>query len=566
MKKTLKLISIVLVITLALISYFTVVKAIDLTRTTGSLTINKYETGKTDSTGHYLPLQGVRFNIYKVSDTETSTSTPAGNYTATALTGSDGKANFSNLQLGRYLVVEDSAPVNVTDRVANFLVDIPATNATGTDILYDVEVEAKNETAYGTILLTKKNRNNEVMKGVTFILQKQDNSNWVDYPNSSSNSYTTNNDGQISLTGLPAGNYRFIETSLGTNNGYILDNKTAYEFNVSLDTNLATVVNPSSITVTNEMPTINKIITGIVKNTNSTNTIQDGTTSADTGDTVTYKVTVDVPNMVDRLATYQIADTMNTGLTFQATGFNIRGIGSTSANLVKDTDYTLSSTGNTWNVTFTKANIKQYSSLEITYNAIVNQNADVTSTGNINTAKLTYSNIVTTDYTNTANTNATLDIESSVNVYTGGFKLEKRENTSTGTLLSGAVFKLASSRQNAEAGTFIKDSNGNEITLTTVNGLAEYKGLTYGTYYLVEVQAPSYVESGTTKYYNLLNKPEQITINDSSYTGNPTIVLNRKKTILPNTGGLGTIILVILGAILMVLGFAFYIKNRKKNK
>ena len=566
MKKTLKLISIVLVITLALISYFTVVKAIDLTRTTGSLTINKYETGKTDSTGHYLPLQGVRFNIYKVSDTETSTSTPAGNYTATALTGSDGKANFSNLQLGRYLVVEDSAPVNVTDRVANFLVDIPATNATGTDILYDVEVEAKNETAYGTILLTKKNRNNEVMKGVTFILQKQDNSNWVDYPNSSSNSYTTNNDGQISLTGLPAGNYRFIETSLGTNNGYILDNKTAYEFNVSLDTNLATVVNPSSITVTNEMPTINKIITGIVKNTNSTNTMQDGTTSADTGDTVTYKVTVDVPNMVDRLATYQIADTMNTGLTFQATGFNIRGIGSTSANLVKDTDYTLSSTGNTWNVTFTKANIKQYSSLEITYNAIVNQNADVTSTGNINTAKLTYSNIVTTDYTNTANTNATIDIESSVNVYTGGFKLEKRENTSTGTLLSGAVFKLASSRQNAEAGTFIKDSTGNEITLTTVNGLAEYKGLTYGTYYLVEVQAPSYVESGTTKYYNLLNKPEQITINDSSYTGNPTIVLNRKKTILPNTGGLGTIILVILGAILMVLGFAFYIKNRKKNK
>ena len=257
MNKFYRLIITVLIGILALISCFTVVKAVDLSKTKGSLTITKYEKGKTDGTGNYLPLSGVTFNIYKVSDTETSTITPTSNYTATALTGNNGKANFPNLELGRYLVVEANAPANVTEKVANFLIDIPSTNAEGNDLIYDVEVEAKNETVYGTITLTKQNEKGEVMKGVTFILQKQDNSNWVDYPNSTSNSYNTNNNGQISLTGLSAGNYRFIETNLGTNNGYILDNQTAYEFNVSLGESSTTVVTPSNIIVKNEKPTIN---------------------------------------------------------------------------------------------------------------------------------------------------------------------------------------------------------------------------------------------------------------------------------------------------------------------
>lgn len=564
MNKFYRLIITVLIGILALISCFTVVKAVDLSKTKGSLTITKYEKGKTDGTGNYLPLSGVTFNIYKVSDTETSTITPTSNYTATALTGNNGKANFPNLELGRYLVVEANAPANVTEKVANFLIDIPSTNAEGNDFIYDVEVEAKNETVYGAITLTKQNEKGEVMKGVTFILQKQDNSNWVDYPNSTSNSYNTNNNGQISLTGLSAGNYRFIETNLGTNNGYILDNQTAYEFNVSLGESSTTVVTPSNIIVKNEKPTINKTITSITKNSNNTNTIQNGIISADKGDSISYKVIVDVPTRVDRLNTYQISDTMHIGLTFQSSGFNIKGIGSTSNDLVKDTDYTLSSTGNTWNLSFTKSSIKPYTTLEITYNAIANENMDVTNTGNINTAKLTYSNIVTKDYKNTDNTDTTLDLESSVNVYTGGFKLEKRENTVTGQLLSGAIFKLASSRENANSGNFIKDSNGNEITLTTVDGKAEYKGLTYGTYYLVEIQAPSYDDNGTTKYYDLLSKPEQITINENSYASNPIVVLNRKKTILPMTGGIGTLVFVISGIVLIFLGVFFYIKHQKE--
>lgn len=564
MKNTNKILIIVLSIILALSSYFTIVKAVDLSKTKGSLTITKYEKGKTDNSGNYVPLEGVTFNIYKVSETETSTDKPAGNYTATARTGSNGKATFPNLELGRYLVVEESAPANVTEKVKNFLVDIPSTNAVGNDILYDVEVEAKNETVYGSIILTKKNEKDEVMKGVTFILQKQNGTNWEDYPSSSSNSYNTNDNGQISLTGLPAGKFRFIETNLGTNNGYILDNQTAHEFTVALGENSTTVVTPESITVKNEKPTITKTLTSITKNSKNTNSITDGTTSADLGDAVSYKIVVDVPSTVERLATFKIEDTMHAGLTFQSSSFKVKGVGTTNKDLTKDTDYKLTSTNNTWNLTFTNANIKQYKTLEITYNAIVNQNIDVTSTGNINTVKLTYSNIVKKDYKNASNTDKTQETESSVKVYVGGLKIEKRETTRTGKLLSGAVFKIASSKANANSGTFIKDENGNEITLTTVDGKAEYKGLAYGTYYLVETQAPTYDDNGTTKYYNLLNKPEQITIGADTYTGAPIIIVNRKKTILPKTGGFGTALFTIAGLTLVVLGAVFYIKNRKE--
>ena len=559
-----KFILVILTLIIAMASYFTIANAVDLSKTKGSLTITKYEKGKKDNSGNYVPLEGVTFNIYKVSETETSTDKPAGNYTATARTGSDGKATFPNLDLGRYLVVEDSAPENVTEKVKNFLVDIPSTNAVGNDIVYDVEVEAKNETVYGSIILTKKNEKDEVMKGVTFILQKQNGANWEDYPSSSSNSYNTNDNGQIALTGLPAGKFRFVETNLGTNSGYILDNQTAHEFTVALGENSTTVVTPETITVKNEKPTITKTITSITKNSNNTNTITNGTTSADLADAVSYKIVVDVPSTVERLATFKIEDTMHTGLTFQSSGFKVKGIGTTNKDLTEGTDYTLTSTNNTWNLTFTNANIKQYKTLEITYNAIVNQSADVTSTGNINTAKLTYSNIVTKNYNNVSNADKTSDTESSVKVYVGGFKIEKRETTRTGKLLSGAIFKIASSKANANSGTFIKDANGNEITLTTVDGIVEYKGLAYGTYYIVETQAPTYDDNGTTKYYNLLNKPEQVTINAETYTGDPIIVVNRKKTILPKTGGIGTALFTIAGLTLVVLGAVFYIKNKKE--
>ena len=109
---------------------------------------------------------------------------------------------------------------------------------------------------------------------------------------------------------------------------------------------------------------------------------------------------------------------------------------------------------------------------------------------------------------------------------------------------------------------YIKDSNGNEITLTTgEEGLVSYKGLTYGKYYLVEVQAPSYEEEGQTKYYNLLDKPVEITVSNNTYTQNANIVINRKPTDLPYTGAIGGIGIVLIG--FSLIGCAILIHKKK---
>ena len=544
--------------------------------TQGSLTIIKYEKGATGHEGENTPLSGVEFSIYKVADDATDTSTPAASTVPTAkdTTGNDGKVIFSNLDLGRYLVVESKAPENVTERIANFLIDIPQTNASGTGIDYDVTVSPKNNTAYGNITLTKEGVNSQKLQGVKFLLQKKDGTTWNDYPDAARAVLSTNASGQINVENLPIGTYRFVETDLVNNTGYILDNQTGYEFNVSLNTSdFKTVVTPSSITVLNDKPNISKEIDHVTRKNTNTNSVKDGKNSIDIGDVVTYKTEVDIPMTIERLDTYIITDTMDNGLTLNGEGFSVKA-GNTELN--STTDYTL--TPSTGNHGFTlelkqsgktkldvayKAGTKKVS---ILYDVTLNSDADATSTGNKNKVKLSYSNIVNTNYKNESNNPndpskiiTTNEIETTV--YTGGLQIEKRENNRTGTLLSGAIFKIASTKTDAENKNFIKDSNGNEIVLETVNGIVSYKGLTYGKYYLVEVQAPSYEEEGTIKYYNLLDKPVEITVSNNTYTQNANIVINRKQSELPLTGAAGTVGIVFVGIALIAVGIIVYKKK-----
>ncbi len=80
----------------------------DLSRTSGSLTIVKYETGKPGHEGEMVGLNDVEFKLYKVNDDETSTTEPNTTPTATATTANgqaganikEGVAAFPNLALG----------------------------------------------------------------------------------------------------------------------------------------------------------------------------------------------------------------------------------------------------------------------------------------------------------------------------------------------------------------------------------------------------------------------------------------------------------------------------------
>ena len=202
-------------------------------------------------------------------------------------TGVDGIAYFEDISDGRYLIVQQSAPANVVTKVANFLIDLPMTINNGKDVTYDVTVNPKNNSVYGEVTLRKVDKITQAgLAGAKFDLYKKSGENWVEYETGLTTADGVNDKdalnnvlpvGTIKVDGLPAGTYGFVEKS--TLDGYILDNKTRYEFTVELDGNGNTLVKNGNIQVENEKPTLTKEITTELK---------DG--SASIGETITYKI------------------------------------------------------------------------------------------------------------------------------------------------------------------------------------------------------------------------------------------------------------------------------------
>ena len=516
------------------------------TRTTGTLTIFK-------------SVDGTVFDIYKVDDDETSKAIPTDNSimaekkSATILSG---KAEFSGLELGRYLVVESSSIEGATSKVANFLVDIPMTvpGTTSDSLNYDIEVTPKDNTTYGSIVLTNIGVFGileEFLKGSTFLLQKNNGGTWTDVTNTV---LTTDDNGEVVVDGLVSGEYRFVQQSVL--NGYILDNKTTYSFNVSAGDDGSTLVSPTEVTVINEKPVLKKEVVNQQE-------------SVKIGDTINYKLTVSLPYTLDRLNTFIIKDIFPEGLTYQESSLVIVADGLAPIELGEPYTTEWNEAERTLSITLVD---KEYysgaTSLILTYDAVVNEKASASSDGIINQAILKYSTVVDSNYEGTENEILIDTSNTTVPVYTGGFWIEKRAITTTGELLQGAVFKLADSETNAKSGVYMTDVNGNEITLTTDSqGKASYKGITFGTYYLVEVKAPTYTDSnGETKSYNLLRRPKEIIVDKETYDSTtPTaIVVNKTGIELPYTGGMGAFMVIVLGTLIVGIGITIIIKSRNK--
>lgn len=234
---------------------------IDTTKT-GSITIHKYEynesggeagTGETTDVNKVpsdaKALEGAGFTIYKVADIDdlakyynaNPESLPSvddyltdGEINASKVletksevkTDNAGIAKFDNLALGFYVVVETTTPDKVTTPVKPFIVSVPMTTKDGDNWLYDVHVYPKNKTTYGGVTLEKTGKDGTKLEGVTFILQKQNGSSWVNVTKNENTgddlTLKTDKDGRITVEGLSQGKYRFIETDRGTNNGYIM--------------------------------------------------------------------------------------------------------------------------------------------------------------------------------------------------------------------------------------------------------------------------------------------------------------------------------------------------------
>lgn len=643
----------------------------------GSITIHKFEynpsSGATSQQGTGAegeaapsgakPLGGVTFEIYKVQNEEWlkayyggqaaatgqdfsnidasnyySTNSTTGAITVngskidtvtTATSGTDiGVAKKDGLALGLYLVVETSAPDKVTSPAAPFLVSVPMTRIADTtttnkltDWIYDVHVYPKNSTTYGQVTIEKKGYTGGgtgvALEGVQFKLQKQNGADWTDITANDSNgstyNLTTDINGKITIAGLSQGNYRIFEDAYSgdsANKGYILDAE-YHNFTVQKDgqikvgENIATPI--ATIQVANHRPDMKKE----VKKGDSW--AQDAPYGV--GDTAPYKITIEVPQNIDKLSTFTVTDTP-TGLKDNVGSIKIKD-GTTA--LTSGTDYTVAAEGTDgFKIDFilTSNTVKACAghTVTITYNAVVKDTAVVGGNGNSNNAKLTYTNKINSDNTPGTTTNT---IEDSAVMYSFGIKVVKTAENGT-TILADVVFDLYREAKLGEtsivdAETVKKaglDSTKSWILVksgltTNASGIIDTSdsnnatnythGLANGDYYLVETK--------TVDGYNLLTKPVEVkldvtatttwqktnvydasgnlvkhgtvtktTFTHTSNNGDTTKtelavakVINRKGFTLPVTGGFGTLLFSGIGVLLVLAGVGVLFSLKKKS-
>ncbi|TFH45899.1 isopeptide-forming domain-containing fimbrial protein [Streptococcus equinus] len=341
------------------------------------------------------------------------------------------------------------------------------------------------------------------------------------------------------------------------------------------------VTGAESVEVKNDVPTVEKKVKETNDSTGETTDWQDAA-DYDMGDTVPFQLTAELPKKrVDDYNHYYVefTDTLSAGLTFKEIT-KVTADGTTlNENQYKKTVTKNSDQTTTLSIVITDvkavANItKDENKVVVEYNATLNENAVIGSAGNTNDVELTYSNNPndTGDgTTKPADTGKTP--KDTVKVFTYQTIINKVDQD--GKALSGAEFTLV--KKNKDGSTknvdVVKNAEGTTFT---------FKGLDAGNYVLEETKTPD--------GYNTI-KPIEFTINatydtDSAdpkltdLSGDVTSgvakfdankadgslkadIVNRKGSLLPSTGGMGTTILYVIGSILVLVAAVLLITKKR---
>ena len=366
----------------------------------------------------------------------------------------------------------------------------------------------------------------------------------------------TGDGGAQTVTGLAYG-YYYITTTTGSN--------------VTIDSAL------KDVTVIDK----NEVIP-VPEKTESTGTYTNATSAtAKVGDTVNYKVTgkIERYNGTTLVTSLNFTDTMTSGLTpCAATGITIKVTepGASQRTLVSGTDYTASVNGQVITITIPTAtvssnvptfNFKAGTDYEITYSATVNENSIVPGTDS-NTVNLKYNNDqnVGSDSTTIENYQITLT---------------KQDATDNTKKLKGAEFDLYDAltggnqipvvlvtSANDPAGYGTEESTVNNVyrvaksgetgvkMVTGKTGIIEVKGLNNGSYFFEETKAPN-------GYNKLTARTAATTVTDA----NATIQVDNNAGVeLPSTGGIGTTLFYVFGAILVISAGVVLVTRRRMNE
>lgn len=296
-------------------------------------------------------------------------------------------------------------------------------------------------------------------------------------------------------------------------------------------------------------------------------TVNDDDGTVEIGQVLTYTITGKVPSTKGYTEfTYQVTDTMTEGLTFS-----------------KDVKVTIGSTDVTAAATITNnengfvasVNMINYQDkidapVVITYTATVNENAIQRNT-ETNTATLKYSN-------NPADNTSFEESTVVVDVFSFNIVINKYATGNENTKLEGAKFVLKNNEGKyykydaaTKAVTWVAAKADATEVSTDANGAARFDGLQAGTYSLEETVAPAGYNQLTKDITIVLDKNDSATIDGAASAPGAahsltTGVANSTGTVLPETGGTGTVIFVALGALAVICAGVFLVTNKRMSK
>lgn len=329
-----------------------------------------------------------------------------------------------------------------------------------------------------------------------------------------------------------------------------------------------TTTNPTvKIQEKNTAPTVEKKVGNSADNVNSENN------TASIGDTVYFKTTITAQPGAQN---YVLHDKMTDGLTFNGNVEVKKG-----ESPVATSDYTLKTSGYiddcTFEIVFGQTfcdGLQKDEKITVTYSATLNDKAVIGNNENTNTNKtlLSYGDSQKT----TEVTTNTKSFEMKVFKYT-----ENRTDKNKKDGLADAVFTL---KKDGETNTInfvnekTNETNGDVYrvaktgetgTVTTItspdSGKFTIKGLSAGTYKLVETKQPAGYNKLSGPVTVVIDKDGKVTVGGTEVT--QVDVENKSGTVLPSTGGAGTTMIYLIGgALVLGSGVVLVTKRRVKGK